>query len=63
MPIRQPLRFVELRNTQLAVKNDQVKVQCAVIYHDQETNLRLTMNYELALRKMEEEKYAIEAIR
>lgn len=63
VPIRQPLRFVEFRNTQLAVKNDQVKVQCAVIYHDQETNLRLTMNYELALRKMEEEKYAIEAIR
>ncbi len=63
MPIRQPLHFVELRNTQFALKDNQVKVQCAVIYQDQETNLRLTMNYELTLRKIEEEKYAIEAIR
>lgn len=62
VPIRQPLHFVELRNTQFSLKDHQVKVQCAVIYQDQETNLRLTMNYELTLRKMEEEKYAIEAI-
>lgn len=62
VPIRQSLHFVELRNTQFALKDHQVKVQCAVIYQDRETNLRLTMNYELTLRKMEEEKYAIEAI-
>lgn len=63
VPIRQPLHFVELRNTQFALKEDQVQVQCAVIYQDQETNIRLTMNYELQLIKIGKEKYAIEAIR
>ncbi|HAP4164478.1 TPA: hypothetical protein IUV20_002566 [Enterococcus faecalis] len=47
---------------QFAVKDNQVKVQCAVVYQDQETKLRLTMNYELVLRTIGKEKYAIEAI-
>ncbi|EOS7785747.1 conjugal transfer protein [Enterococcus hirae] len=60
--IKQPYSFEELNNLQLAEKDNAFQAQCIVVYKDEETHVRMTMNYELEIKELSNGNFRIEAI-